>query len=198
MPDVLTYYIHAQNAGVIFRMVDDQVVFECFEAAVPSEQVMAAVGKLIRSFPGPAISFPSELLTDNDFCRELASFLVHMSKDVLDPAAKLPEDGGSTSTQERRVPHPRYITQLLTGILYGLEGGSSANVHRFTKRIGDDILSDRTQAPWRRSPLWLVLRVALQSSLYEGWWFCCYLKFRSNAPIQVMATQNISHSWRSL
>ncbi|PBL01428.1 hypothetical protein ARMGADRAFT_1059170 [Armillaria gallica] len=166
--DVLTYYIHAQNAGVIFRMVDDQVVFECFEAAVPSEQVMAAVGKLIRSFPGPAISFPSELLTDNDFCRELASFLVHMSKDVLDPAAKLPEDGGSTSTQERRVPHPRYITQLLTGILYGLEGGSSANVHRFTKRIGDDILSDRTQAPWRRSPLWLVLRVALQSSLYEG------------------------------
>ncbi|KAK0208023.1 hypothetical protein DFS33DRAFT_1233472, partial [Desarmillaria ectypa] len=69
---------------VLFRMKDDQVIFECFEAAAPSEHVMAAIGKLVCSFPGPAIAFLAVRFYDADFHRELASFLMHMDRDYLE------------------------------------------------------------------------------------------------------------------
>lgn len=157
--DVLVFHIRAQNAGVIFRRKGDQIVFECFEAAAPSDHVMAALGKLVCSFPGPAITFPAQLFDGAHFRRELASFLTHMDRDYL-------EDNLTGSNQ---VPHPRYITQLLTDIMNGLSQARPAQIRRFTKRISDDVLSNsRNQPPWRRSPVWLVLRVALQLSLYEG------------------------------
>ncbi|KAG2138280.1 hypothetical protein DEU56DRAFT_886916 [Suillus clintonianus] len=53
--------------------------------------------------------------------------------------------------------------ELLTGILRGL--GRIADVPRIRKRIGDDVLWDSAKLPWRRSPLWLVIRVALQTTL---------------------------------
>jgi hypothetical protein len=60
--------------------------------------------------------------------------------------------------------HPRYISELLVGILRGF--GQPAFVGRIMKRIGDEVLAwDETHEPWRRSPLWLILRVTLQSSL---------------------------------
>ncbi|KAK0446439.1 uncharacterized protein EV420DRAFT_1715929 [Desarmillaria tabescens] len=154
--DVLVFHIRAQNAGVIFRMKGDQIIFECFEAAAPSEHVMAAVGKLVCSFPGPAITFPAVHFHDVDFRRELASFLMHMDQDSLEANFGI-----------NQVAHPRYIAQLLTGIINGLGRARLAEIRRFTKRISDDVLSDsRNHPPWRRTPVWLVLRVALQSSLY--------------------------------
>lgn len=120
---------------------------------------MAAIGKLVCSFPGPAITFPAQLFDGVHFRRELASFLTHMDRDYL-------EDNLPGNNQ---VPHPRYITQLLTDIINGLAQARPAQIRRFTKRISDDVLSNgRNQPPWRRSPVWLVLRVALQSSLYQG------------------------------
>jgi hypothetical protein len=59
--------------------------------------------------------------------------------------------------------HPQYITEMLTGILRGL--GEPANIKRICKRIGDDVLGGEGMLPWRRSPLWLLIRVALQTSL---------------------------------
>jgi len=49
------------------------------------------------------------------------------------------------------------------GILGGR--GQPADVDRITKRIGDEVLWDNAYKPWRRSPLWLTLKVSLQSSL---------------------------------
>ncbi|KAG1719850.1 hypothetical protein EDB19DRAFT_1967474, partial [Suillus lakei] len=69
----------------------------------------------------------------------------------------------STVLEERDTTHPRYITELLTGILRGL--GSIADVPRIRKRIGDDVLWDSAKLPWRRSSFWLVIRVALQTTL---------------------------------
>ena len=67
------------------------------------------------------------------------------------------------SSEVRESVHPRYISELLVGILGGC--GQTANVDRITKRIGDEVLWDNAYKPWRRSPLWLTLRVSLQSSL---------------------------------
>ncbi|KAF8326300.1 uncharacterized protein EI90DRAFT_3070268, partial [Cantharellus anzutake] len=63
--------------------------------------------------------------------------------------------------------HPKYITELLTGILRGL--GEPADIPRIQKRTSDDVLQRADDiVPWRRSSLWLVVRVALQTTIHRG------------------------------
>ncbi|KAG2757812.1 hypothetical protein P692DRAFT_20789290 [Suillus brevipes Sb2] len=159
--DVLVYMIRAQNAAVVMRKLESETIFESFEVSPDPTAVMGAKGKLICSYPGPAITVPDTNI-DATFPAELANFLAHMDQDVLDAAATWTK-AKSTVREERDTTHPRYITELLTGILRGL--GSIADVPRIRKRIGDDVLWDSAKLPWRRSPLWLVIRVALQTTL---------------------------------
>ncbi|KAG1750324.1 uncharacterized protein EDB91DRAFT_1234945 [Suillus paluster] len=160
--DVLVYMIRAQNAAVLMRKLKSETIFESFEISPDPTAVMSAKGKLICSYPGPAITVPDTIIHNATFPAELANFLTRMDRDVLDAAATR-EKAGSTVAEERDTAHPRYITELLTGILRGL--GSVADVPRIRKRIGDDVLWDSAKLPWRRSPLWLVIRVALQTTL---------------------------------
>ena len=162
--DILTFIIRAQNAGVILRKFETETVFEAFEVAPPAASVIGAKGKLLCSYPGPAVEIPSDVVDDPLFRKELASFLSQMHADVLD-SAPTSRKAGSTVVEERDTAHPRYITQLLTGILRGT--GKAANVTRIQKRVADDVLWKDTKHPWRRSSLWLVLRVALQTTLYD-------------------------------
>ncbi|KAG1894551.1 uncharacterized protein F5891DRAFT_714827 [Suillus fuscotomentosus] len=160
--NVLVYMIRAQNAAVVMRKLESETIFESFEVSPDPTAVMGAKGKLICSYPGPAITVPDMNIDNATFPAELANFLVHMDEDVLDAAATR-KKAKSTVLEERDTTHPRYITELLTGILRGL--GSIADVPRIRKRIGDDVLWDSAKLPWRRSPLWLVIRVALQTTL---------------------------------
>ncbi|KAG2038864.1 hypothetical protein BDR03DRAFT_953798 [Suillus americanus] len=160
--DVLAFMIRAQNAAVVMRKLESETIFESFEISPDPAAVMGAQGKLICSYPGPAITVPNTIANDATFSAELANFLVCMDQDVLDAAATRTK-ADSTIPEERDTTHPRYITELLTGILRGL--GSIADVPRIRKRIGDDVLWNNAKLPWRRSPLWLVIRVALQTTL---------------------------------
>ncbi|KAG1773378.1 hypothetical protein EV702DRAFT_577072 [Suillus placidus] len=163
--DVLVYMIRAQNAAVVMRKLETETIFESFEMSPDPTAVMGAKGKLICSYPGPAITVPDTNIDNTTFPAELANFLVHMDQDVLDATATRTK-AKSTVLEERDTAHPRYITELLTGIMRGL--GSIADVPRIRKRIGDDVLWDSAKLPWRRSPLWLVIRVALQTTLERG------------------------------
>jgi hypothetical protein len=163
--DLLAYLIRAQNAGVIMRKFRHETVFESFEVSAPDAVVMGTTGKLLCSYPGPAIAIPQEVANNPAFQVELASFLNQMNVDVLDSAATTTK-AKSTVVEERDSAHPRYITHLLTGILRGM--GRVAEVTRIQKRIADDILWKNAKKPWRRSPLYLVIRVALQTSLHQN------------------------------
>jgi len=160
-PDVLVYLIRAQNAAVMFRRQPEETIVESFEVSPRTEAVMGAAGKLVCSYPGPAIAVPNNHLDDASFRAELANFLSKMDKDVL--AAPTTRKAGSEVAEERDTAHPRYITELLTGILRAV--GRPAEVNRISKRIGDDVVWKHSKLPWRRSPLWLVIRVAMQTTL---------------------------------
>ncbi|KAJ7574857.1 hypothetical protein C8J56DRAFT_462654 [Mycena floridula] len=161
--DSRVFYIRAQNAAIILSKLEDHAVFEAFEVLTPRTTVLASEGKLIRSFPGPAIRFPLRLLDDTRFTKELAGFIAQMNVEPLDSAATIIK-AGSTVTENREPADPRYIITLLTGILRGL--GKPEEVERVTKRMGDEVLiNGGSPLCWRRSPVWLVLRVALQTTL---------------------------------
>jgi hypothetical protein len=163
-PDVLALLIRAQNAGIIIRHFQHETIFESFEVSPQPAVVMAAKGKLLCSYPGPAIAVPREKVDHPTFRQELASFLAQMNVDVLDSAPTTTK-AKSEVREERDTAHPRYITQLLTEILRGM--GHVAEVTRIRKRIADDVLWSDAFKPWRRSSIWLLIRVALQTSLYQ-------------------------------
>ncbi|KAH9170112.1 hypothetical protein EDB89DRAFT_2114928 [Lactarius sanguifluus] len=160
--DVFAMHVRAQNAAVIIRMLIDDVRFEIFEVSPLTSDVMSTNGKLLCSYPGPAVQISSDIFSKECFLQEVASFLIQMDVDVLDSTATVVK-AGSTVREVRESPHPRYISELLVGILRGF--GQPASVERITKRIGDEVLWKSAYKPWRRSPLWLIIRVTLQTSL---------------------------------
>ncbi|KIN98294.1 hypothetical protein M404DRAFT_855146 [Pisolithus tinctorius Marx 270] len=160
--DVVSYLIRAQNAAVVFRRGAEETIAESFEVSPTAAAVMGSCGKLVCSYPGPAIAVPNVVFDDAVFRLELAHFLCEMDKDSLD-AAPTTCKAGSTVSEERDTAHPRYITELLTGILRAV--GKPADVQRINKRIGDDVVWHDARLPWRRSSLWLMIRVVLQTTL---------------------------------
>ena len=158
-------HIRAQNAALIVRRLTPAnfVQFEVFEVSPQNADVMKTEGKLLCSYPGPAIQVPVDTFMDECFLQELSSFLVQMDVDVLDSTPTAFKAGNAVH-EVRETVHPRYISGLLVGILRGF--GQPAVVDRITKRIGGEVLWRDAFKPWRRSPLWLVLRVALQTSLH--------------------------------
>ena len=148
--------------AVVFRKKKDVTIFESFEASPKAEDVMTTQGKLICSYPGPAIEIPNAVFEDEGFLSELANFLVRMNHDILD-AAPTSRKALSTVLEARDTTHPRYITELLTGILRSV--GRPTDITRITKRVGDDVVANNSKLPWRRSPLWLLIRVSIRISL---------------------------------
>ena len=155
-------HIRAQNAAVLVRVLLDHVRFEIFEVSPLASVIMSTRGKILCSYPGPVVQVSSGVFKDASFRQELASFLIQMDIDVLDSTATTIK-AGSNVREVRETAHPRYISGLLVGILRGF--GQPASVDRITKRIADEVLWEDAYRPWRRSPLWLVIRVALQTSL---------------------------------
>jgi hypothetical protein len=82
--EVLVLHIHAQNAALILRRLRDTMVFEAFEVSATPEAVMEVDGKLICSYPGPAVELPLDVAHDPSFVEQLVSFLVQMDVDQLD------------------------------------------------------------------------------------------------------------------
>ncbi|KAF8601975.1 hypothetical protein BDV93DRAFT_607791 [Ceratobasidium sp. AG-I] len=161
--DVIALYIRAQNCAVLVRKQPAGTLFEVFEVQAPNEDVMSNPGKLVRSFPGRAAEVPNSITDDPGFFAEIANFLVQMDKDVLKGSTATTTKAGSEVVEVRDSAHPHYISQLFLGILRGM--GKEVEPRRVDKRIADEILWDSAYKPWRRSPIWLIIRVALQTSL---------------------------------
>ncbi|TDL21941.1 hypothetical protein BD410DRAFT_770925 [Rickenella mellea] len=160
---ILVFLIHAQNAGIIMRKQNDAVTVECFEVSPTAAEVTGTKGKLLCHYPASAVAVPVEKFEEKTFRDQFASFLARMDVDVIEEAVPVTMKGRSNVVETRDSANPRFITELLVGILRGV--GKPVEVKQVRKRIGDEALSEGVKIPWRRSSLWLVIRVALQTSL---------------------------------
>ena len=66
-------------------------------------------------------------------------------------------------TETRDTVNPRFVSEMLTGVLRAV--GQPLETFRITKCTREEVLWDDALKPWKRSPLWLLLRVALQIGL---------------------------------
>ncbi|PPQ64858.1 hypothetical protein CVT26_002576 [Gymnopilus dilepis] len=157
--ECFVFNIRAHNAALTIQRKGNVVVYSAFEVSPLPLAVMSTEGKLIRSFPGPAVQLSLDIALNENFVEQLVSYLIHMDGDPID-AGVYTEKAGSKVHKPRETNHPRYITQLLMMILRGL--GDEADIQRFTKRVSDDVCWQGALKPWRRSGLWLIIRVAVQ------------------------------------
>ena len=131
----------------------------------PHKTVTHTEGKMRITYPSVGrISAPAT----SAVYQSLAEFIAYYAQNVM-ADAKSQTVSKRESTEDP--PSPRYITELLTGILRGMSPNPEKTFHEtafFTKRINDHALLNKdADAPWRRSPIWLILRVALQTTLHD-------------------------------
>jgi hypothetical protein len=141
----------------------DTVLVEAFETSPQSEVVLSAEA-LQWNFPGFAARLSFESFQGPKFQHELASFFETASTESIKRFAARSNSGRSNTYESRDTVDPALIIQVLMPLLAA--NGSKVAVPLLQKRVRDDVSwSDGAEKPWRRSPLWLVLRVALQRHL---------------------------------
>ena len=147
--------------------MNDQTIItlESFEVYPPAEVVTRTEGKIRIIYPSVGrFSMP----IDPHARTSLSQFSSYYALNPM-PDAQAEKNIRTQNTQDP--PSPKYITELLTGIVRAMsekpETTMSQTVY-VSKRIDDHVLCERnSEAPWRRSPLWLIIRVALQTTLRE-------------------------------
>ncbi|KAF3121032.1 hypothetical protein TWF594_003462 [Orbilia oligospora] len=171
--DSFVLHVFMQNAGIIFRRLEDSLQMEVFEASPVPEDVIGCRGRLKCGFPGPATIIPWEVAKNPAFLRELGSFLHHMDIQQLDTLSKS-QKGGNGFSEARDAANPRYIIELFTGMMRGI--GKEIVPHSIWKNLRDEVNWKSALNPWRRSGLWLVVRVALQIALGYDEYKCFLLE----------------------
>ncbi|ESZ96422.1 hypothetical protein SBOR_3154 [Sclerotinia borealis F-4128] len=156
-----------QNAALlIYRSKSgDRVVFEAFETSARAEDVLAAKNALEWDFPGYAVDIPLSTFERQDFLEQLATFLEQASTESIKRFAARTNKAGSLATEARNTVSCALITQMLMTLLEG--NGRRIYPSILKKRVQDDVLWFDAEKPWRRSPLYLILRVALQRQLHS-------------------------------
>ncbi|KDQ19885.1 hypothetical protein BOTBODRAFT_183913, partial [Botryobasidium botryosum FD-172 SS1] len=164
--DTMALLIRAQNAAVKIHKTELSAIIELFEVSLPAHTVIGTTGKVICTYPGPAFELSNSDFHSPSFQEEFSSFLAQMDVDVLEAAHAQTKKAGSNLSEYRESTDPMFIIDMLSAILAGFS--NPADVKRVQKRIGDDVVWNNALLPWRRSPMWLVIRVTLQTSLLDG------------------------------
>ena len=133
--------------------------------AAPVATVLAADYALTWDFPGRAVAIPIEDFHSASFRDNLAYFLDQSSSEAFDRFAARASKAGKQVVESRDCPSPALISDMLMSLLEGL--GDPIDVPRLRKRVRDDVVLGLSEIPWRRSPYWLTLRVALSRMLSD-------------------------------
>ncbi|ORY62516.1 uncharacterized protein BCR38DRAFT_467122 [Pseudomassariella vexata] len=162
--DFLILHVSMQNAGLIIRRCKDEsfgdgLLFEMFEASPKREDVLAAKSALQWDFPGVAVVVPLVVFMDDLFLENLATFLEQCSTESTKPFSDVAFKAGSDVWEYRGTSDPSLITSFLTALLEA--NGRRVSPTLLRKRVKDDVCWSNADIPWRRLPLWLVLRVGI-------------------------------------
>ncbi|KAI0099774.1 hypothetical protein GGR51DRAFT_535017 [Nemania sp. FL0031] len=157
-------YLHAQNAGILISSVveddRDDVYFELFELSPLNHDAVSITGRLQRTFPGCAVAIPRKELKTPAFLRTVTDTLTKMSQQPASGTTQKVKKAGEMHQEDRETTHPKMATELFAAYLRSV--GRMVQVSSILKNTRQDVLWKDSRSPWRRSALWLLVRVALQ------------------------------------
>ena len=105
-------------------------------------------------------------IADSSSLEPLVELLVQLDAETPQKVLPTTIKAHSKVPEVRDTAHPRFVTEMLTGLLRAI--GQPHDVPRIYKHTRDDVLWKDAFKPWRRCPLWLILRVALQTSQMQN------------------------------
>ncbi|KAF6803348.1 hypothetical protein CMUS01_15113 [Colletotrichum musicola] len=153
-------HVREQNAGVIISRVDSSLHVEAFELSPSNEAVIKIKGRLRRTFPGTAVSIRLENARETGFTTTLAATLSKMSAQSSIDTKHKAKKAGQLQDENRDTTHPKMVTELLNAYL--LVVGQPAACDRIWKNTREEVLWQDARLPWRRSPMWMLIRVVIQ------------------------------------
>ncbi|KAH7115923.1 hypothetical protein B0J11DRAFT_571692 [Dendryphion nanum] len=157
-------FVAEQNAALLvysqpsFSNTYD-VIFEAFETAAPCEATLSA-HTLQWDFPGQAVLVPSQVASMLSFRESLSHFLEKASIESVKQFSAVTYKAAAPQPEIRDSTDPALITGLLMSILR-----ANGEVHvspLLRKRVRDTVSFRNGRKPWRRSPFYLAIRVAIQ------------------------------------
>ncbi|RMZ83548.1 hypothetical protein DV738_g1146, partial [Chaetothyriales sp. CBS 135597] len=153
-------HIRAQNAGIMISKVDSSIHVEAFELSPRNEDVLTTKGRLRRSFPGPALALTIDAFEQPGLQSTMAHTLAKMSHQSAVETQPQVWKAGRLHDESRDTTHPKMVTELFMAFLS--PSGEPVNVLRLNKNTREEVMWHDALSPWRRSPLWILLRVAIQ------------------------------------
>ncbi|KAH9845920.1 Protein of unknown function (DUF3645) [Teratosphaeria destructans] len=157
--------VSAQNAAVLVTRKQDQLMFEQFELSPRNEAVLAAKGRLVRSFPSAAVAIRSEMLDEADCAPTIARTIATMANQSVAAMQPRTRKAGAAHYEDRDTTDPAIVSELFFGALQGIGNSTLCKCSRISKKTREEVLWKDARRPWRRSPIWLLIRVALQLTI---------------------------------
>ncbi|KAM0151402.1 hypothetical protein ACHAQE_008537 [Botrytis cinerea] len=136
-----------------------------FELSPRNNDVMANAGRLRRFFPGPAIAIHQDRIHEESFQEALSQCIEELSRKTPNIVQAKTSKAHVSDIEIRDTVDPSLITSMLAESLHAI--GRRIDVHRIQKRTRDVVQWKNCLHPWRRSPLWLFIRVCLQTGLMK-------------------------------
>lgn len=159
----LLLHVRAQNAGVVITCDKDAAVFEPFELSPQNASVMAISGRLKRSFPASSTAVSLDVFQQDQCQAGLANTIATMSyQEVSEMKPKITK-AGDKHIEERDTTAPTIVTDFLVAGLSAI--GRPSQRSKIWKNTREEVLWSGADSPWRRSPVWLLVRVAIQLHL---------------------------------
>ncbi|CAI6256851.1 unnamed protein product [Periconia digitata] len=163
---ILPLEVKTQNAGIMIYKYNDAIVFEMFELSPLNQEVLTTEGRLVRTFPSHACQVPIEVARQEGFTAMLSNTLAKMSRQGVTEFQPEMIRSGTKYPEIRNTTHPYLVTEFLVQILAAI--GQPLEVSAITKNTREDVLWSQADLPWRRSPLWLLVRVVMQLGFFRA------------------------------
>jgi hypothetical protein len=160
---MIPVHSRSQNAAIIVTRERENLIFEEFELSPRNEAAIETKGRLIRTFPALAVKIYLEPAELDDFVPAVASMLATMCQQPVAGMQPQSRKAHANHDEIRDTAHPATISELFFGFLRGI--GNPVSTYAISKNTREDVLWKNAEAPWRRSPTWLIIRVVLQLSI---------------------------------
>ena len=161
--DVISLRIAAQNAALIIRRTTDGATIECFELSPRPADVLRAQGSLRRNFPAHAVELPISVFQSQTFLDAFCNLLSRLYEEEIEDMMPKTTKASTTVTETRDTASPELVTEVIMAVLAAF--GAPSKAKQIQKKYRDDVLWNNAYKPWRRSALWLLLKISIQSTL---------------------------------
>ncbi|KAL4786748.1 hypothetical protein BJX76DRAFT_365241 [Aspergillus varians] len=157
---VLPIHIRSQNAAVLMTKNHHAIHVETFELSPLNGAVNRTLGRLQRQFPGPTLSLDPATFNEPSLRDTIAETLAKMSHQSVPGTKPKVKKARQQHDEDRDTTNPKMVTEFFTAFLR--PRSTVIDSLQINKKTREEVLWLSARRPWRRSPLWLLIRVGLQ------------------------------------